>query len=103
MKPSEQYDAAIALRDQGKPEEAIAALEALVAEHADFKLAYQGLAVLYQKADRCDEAIASAKKVIELDPEDPFSFTQLSVIAQRCGRIAEAEDALAKGGGRPMP
>lgn len=103
MTPNEQYDAAIALRDEGKIEEAITALEALIAESPDFKLAYQGVAVMYQKADRCDEAIAAAKKVVELDPEDTFSYTQLSVIAQRCGRIEEAEIALARGGGRPMP
>lgn len=103
MTASEQYDAAIALRDEGKIDEAIAGLEALVAENADYKLAFQGLAVMYQKADRCDEAIAAAKKVVELDPDDQFSYTQLSVIAQRCGNIAAAEDALARAGGRPMP
>ena len=103
MTPNEQYDAAIALRDAGKLDEAITALEALVAEKRDYKLAFQGLAVMYQKADRCDEAIAAAKKVVELDPEDQFSYTQLSVISQRCGRIEEAENALARGGGRPMP
>ena len=27
---------------------------------------------------------------------DPFSFTQLSVIFQRCGRIQQAEDAMAR-------
>ncbi|MEQ9070450.1 MAG: tetratricopeptide repeat protein [Gimesia chilikensis] len=43
-----------------------------------------------------DEAIEHAKKVTELEPEDNFSYLQLSVICQRCGRIAEAEDALAK-------
>lgn len=103
MTASQRYDEAIALRDAGKPEEAIASLESLISDEPDFKLAYQGLAVLYQRADRCDEAIAAAKKVVELDPNDPFSFTQLSVIAQRCGRIEEAEAALARGGGRPMP
>lgn len=103
MTPNEQYDAAITLRDAGKTDDALSALEALVSQTPDFKLGYQGLAVMYQKADRCDEAIAAAKKVVELDPDDTFSYTQLSVIAQRCGRIEEAEIALARGGGRPMP
>ncbi len=31
----------------------------------------------------------------ELEPNDPFSFTQLSVICQRCGLIPEAEEAMA--------
>ena len=45
---------------------------------------------------KLDEAISHALKVTELEPNDSFSFTQLSVIYQRCGRIAEAEDAMAR-------
>jgi hypothetical protein len=33
--------------------------------------------------------------VVELEPDDGFSYTALSVIYQRCGRIAEAEHAKA--------
>ena len=33
--------------------------------------------------------------VVELEPNDTFSYTALSVIYQRCGRIAEAEHAKA--------
>ncbi len=51
------------------------------------------LAVYQQKLGRFDDAIHHAKKVTELAPEDAFSFTQLSVIYQRCGKIFEAEDA----------
>jgi Flp pilus assembly protein TadD len=43
-----------------------------------------------------DEAVAHAQRVTELEPNDPFSFTQLSVICQRCGRIQAAEDAMAR-------
>ena len=42
-----------------------------------------------------DKAIAHAKKVVELEPDDAFSYTALSVIYQRCGRIPEAEHAKA--------
>ena len=41
------------------------------------------------------KAIEHAVKVAELEPDDPFSFTALSVIYQRCGRIPEAEHAKA--------
>jgi len=40
--------------------------------------------------------VSHAQKVTELEPNDPFSFTQLSVICQRCGKIPEAEDAMAR-------
>jgi len=43
-----------------------------------------------------DEAILHARRVTELEPNDPFSFTQLSVIYQRCGKIPEAEEAMAR-------
>ena len=41
-----------------------------------------------------EEAIQHAIRVTELEPDDPFSFTQLSVIFQRCGKIPEAETAM---------
>jgi Flp pilus assembly protein TadD len=44
---------------------------------------------------RTEQAIAHAKKVVELEPDDAFSYTALSVIYQRCGRIPEAEHAKA--------
>ena len=40
--------------------------------------------------------IEHANKVVELAPKDPFSYTQLSVIYMRCGRIPEAEEAKAR-------
>lgn len=97
--PDEQYDEAIHLKDQGDFDGAATKLLAIVAEAPTHCLSHSALAVVMQKLGRADEAIAHAKKVVELEPNDPFSYAQLSVICQRCGRIAEAEEALAKGGG----
>jgi predicted Zn-dependent protease len=93
---SELYDEAIALQQAGKLDEAVGKLEALVAAHPDFALAHAGLSAFYGKLNRHDEAIAQAQKVCELDPADPFSFMAMSLICQRAGRIAEAEQALAQ-------
>ena len=57
-------------------------------------LAHSALAVNLQRAGRLDEAIQHAVRVTQLEPDDPFSFTQLSVIYQRCGKIPEAEAAM---------
>jgi Flp pilus assembly protein TadD len=46
--------------------------------------------------ERHDEAIRHARTVCELEPNDPFSFTALSVACMRGGRIPEAEEALAR-------
>ena len=53
------------------------------------------LAKLYADLAESDKAIAHAKKVVELEPDDTFSYTALSVIYQRCGKIPEAEHAKA--------
>jgi Flp pilus assembly protein TadD len=92
----ERYAAAERLKADGDLPGAIAALERLVADHPDFALAHSALAAWCTRLDRHDEAIRHARRVCELEPGDPFSFTALSVACQRGGRIAEAEDALAK-------
>jgi HlyD family secretion protein len=45
---------------------------------------------------QAEEANTHAKRVVELNPDDTFSYTALSVIYQRCGRIPEAEEAKAR-------
>lgn len=92
----ELYDAADKLKDAGKLDEAVAKLDELVAQDADYALAHSALAVLYGRLRRHDEAIQHALKVCELEPNDAFSFTAMSVTYQRAGRIPEAEDAMAR-------
>lgn len=92
----EQYEAAEALKNEGKMADAVTALEAVVAEHPDFSLAHSALAAWCTRLERHDEAIRHARRVCELEPKDPFSYTALSVACMRGGRIAEAEDALAR-------
>jgi Flp pilus assembly protein TadD len=90
----QRYDEAIELQQQGKPEEAVDKLKALIADQPDYALAHAALAVFEGRLGRHDEAIEHAKKVCELDPDDPFSFMAMSLICQRAGRLPEAEDAL---------
>ncbi len=90
------YDEATALKEQGNLEGAVEKLKEILAEDETFVLAHTALAVHLQKLGHNAEALAHAKRVVELDPDDPFSHAQLSVIAQRCGHIEAAEDALAR-------
>ena len=92
----DRYAAAEALKNDGKIAEAVASLEGLVAEQPDFALAHSALAAWCTRLERHDEAIRHARRVCELEPNDPFSYTALSVACMRGGRIAEAEDALAR-------
>jgi Flp pilus assembly protein TadD len=94
--PDELYDAAAALRDQGDKEGAVAKLKEAVEKDPDFALGHGMLAKLYADLAQADDAIWHARRVVELEPNDAFSYTALSVIYQRCGRIPEAEEAKAR-------
>lgn len=92
----ERYDAAESLKNDGQLAEAVEAMEGVVADFPEFALAHSALAAWCTRLERHDEAVRHARKVVELEPRDPFSYTALSVACMRGGRIAEAEDALAR-------
>lgn len=97
MATNEQlYDEADKLKDAGKLDEAAAKLGELLAQDANYALAHSALAVIYTRLRRHDEAIKHAQRTCELEPNDPFSFTALSVTYMRAGKIPEAEDAMAR-------
>lgn len=89
------YDQAVDLRDAGDKPAAITKLEEAIALDPNFTIGHGMLAKLYVDLAESDKAITHAKKVVELEPDDTFSYTALSVIYQRCGKIAEAEHAKA--------
>lgn len=92
----ELYDSADRLKDEGKLVEAAAKLHELLAQDAQYPLAHSALAVVYTRLGQHDDAIRHGLEVVKLEPNDPFSFTALSVTFQRAGKIPEAEDALAR-------
>lgn len=97
MPTAEQmYDEAIELKEAGKLEEAVGKLEALIGQAPDYALAHAGLSVFHSQMGRHDEAVKHGQKVCELEPEDPFSFMAMSLICQRAGRLAEAEQAMSQ-------
>ena len=93
--PDQLYDQAVDLRDAGDKPGAIVKLEEALAIDPNFVIGHGMLAKLYVDLAESDKAIYHAKKVVELEPDDAFSYTALSVIYQRCGRIPEAEHAKA--------
>ena len=92
----EIYDAAIQLKDAGDLAGAVAKLHEVLAIDPAHTDTHSALAVYNQRLGKFDEAIAHAQKVVELLPNEAFSYTQMSVIYMRCGKIQEAEDAKAK-------
>lgn len=92
----ELYDEADRLKEEGKLEEAIQKLHEVTALDDSYALAHAALARFHSILEQHDKAIEHARKVCELEPNEPFSFTALSVTYQRAGRIPEAEDAMAR-------
>jgi len=95
------YDEADKLKAEGKLEEAVAKLEEALALEESYALAHSALAVVLQRLGRHEEAIQHAVRVTQLEPNDPFSFTALSVTYQRAfagtnqmGYIRLAEEAM---------
>lgn len=98
-----KYNDVEKLIDEEKFEPAIAGLTEIVNEDDSFVLAHLALARVYTKTGQHDLAIAHAEKACELEPQDSFNFTALSVTYQRAWAgtqdqqfIAKAEDAMAK-------
>jgi len=98
-----RYNEVEKLIDDEKYPEAIEGLNAILEEDAGFVLAHLALARVYTKTGQHAEAIQHGEKACELEPNDPFNFTALSVTYQRAWAgtqdqqyIAKAEDAMAK-------
>ena len=104
--PEVSYDEAIEMQQKGDLEGAIAKLQQLVGQDPGCALAHSALSVFFSKIEKYDEAIEHARRVCELEADDPFSFVALSLVCQKAGRIMDAEQALmqarqAQASGRP--
>lgn len=87
------YDQAILLHETGRTAEAIEQLQAILKTDANFTLAHSAISFLFGKLERYEEALTHARRVSELEPNDPFSFVALSLMCQKAGQIREAEQA----------
>ena len=103
MSLHELYDKAETLKDEGKLDEAIATLNELLQQDESHALSHLALAVLYGRVNQHDKAVEHGQRACELDPQDAFSFTAMSVTYQRAWQgtqkqefIQLAEDAMAK-------
>lgn len=91
------------LNAAGDVEGAIAKLQELVAADDSYALAHAALAVNLGKVGKHEEAVQHAQRNCELEPNDAFSYTALSVTCQRAyagtnntAYIQAAEDAMAR-------
>jgi tetratricopeptide (TPR) repeat protein len=88
----DHYYAALDLFSEGKHEEALVEYQKSLQADPTFTEAMHGLARTLQDLNRFDDAIAIAKKISEVDPDDVLAHTSLSVLYQKKGMIPEAEE-----------
>ncbi len=91
QKAEDHYYAALDLVAEGEQERALAEYQQSLAADPVFTEAMHGMARTLQDLNRLDEAIAVAKRIAELDPDDVLAYTSLSVLYQKKGMIPEAE------------
>lgn len=78
---------------EARHDEAMAALQQLVAEHDDFAIAHNDLGSLYYHAGQMDQALAHFQKAANWDPDNPEYLKNLADILYK--ETGDAERALA--------
>ena len=92
----ELTDQGFDLYAKGEMDEAIEVLKGAIAADPEYIEAHRTIAMCYGKKKMLDEAVAAARRMIEIDPEDNLAYVSLSIFLQRQGKIPEAEEAMAK-------
>ncbi len=97
------YKEAERLKDAGNLEAAIEKLNELLAQEDSHVLSHLCLAVVYGRVGKHEDAVRHGQRACELDPNDPFNFTAMSVTYQRAWQgtqnqqyITLAEEAMAR-------
>jgi Flp pilus assembly protein TadD len=90
------YKKALAQFGRGEFDEAVATYDQALAVKADWSEALHGKAMALMKGGNVDAAIETGKRIVELEPDDAFAHTSLSIFYQRKGMIEEAEKEAAK-------
>jgi tetratricopeptide (TPR) repeat protein len=71
---------------------AIELYEKALAEDPACALAWNGLSIAWRHAGDLDRAIEAGRRLVEIEPDDALSHTNLSILYQSKGMIPEAEE-----------
>jgi tetratricopeptide (TPR) repeat protein len=91
MTKEEYFEEAVNAFGDEKLDEAIEAYNKALGLDPNYQDALHGLGMALFNRGRIDDAIATAKKLIEIDQDDILAHTSLSMFYQAQGRIEEAE------------
>jgi tetratricopeptide (TPR) repeat protein len=91
------------LKQAGDFQGAIEKLQAVLAIDESFARAHLALAVLFEKVQNYEQSVAHAERAVELEPDDSFNISALSITYQKAFEgtrdpmyIHKAETALAR-------
>jgi Flp pilus assembly protein TadD len=76
----------------GRTEAAVGEYRRALELNENLSMAWNGLAMALAKHGDLEAALDAARRYADLEPEEPLAHTSLSMLYQRLGRIAEAED-----------
>jgi Flp pilus assembly protein TadD len=91
------FDRAVDHVAGGDLEAAIQAYREALVIDPDYADALEGLSMALADLGRFEEAIAAARRVVDLAPGEQLAYTNLSRIYQRAGDVPRAEEWAAKG------
>jgi tetratricopeptide (TPR) repeat protein len=91
MTKEEYFERAVDAFGEEKLNEAIENYTRALELDSRYQDALHGLGMALFNSGRVEEAIATAKKLIEIDPDDILAHTSLSMFYQSQGRIEDAE------------
>ena len=97
MEPADElYMEGMRLFGEGKNKEAIEVFAKCLEARPNWTEAMHGLAMAHMNNGTLDDAIRIGKEILEIDKNDAFAHTSLSMFYQRKGMIEEAEKEGAK-------
>jgi Flp pilus assembly protein TadD len=85
------------LLEQGRPDEALVRLQALLARWPDDPDALHNMTILLARGGRLPEAVAHAERLVAVAPGDPRGYNDLGILLARLGRTEEAAAVFRRG------
>ena len=93
---NEHYMRGLELYGKNRHREAIEEYRKALELSPDWTEALDGISLEHMHLGELDDAIRVGQRIVELDPDDAFAHTSLSMFFQRKGMIPEAEKEAAK-------
>lgn len=90
------FDAALAMAQAGKYDEAIVEYKKALALDSDQPYIEANMADAYSKTDKLEDALAAYQRAIALKSDDPAIITNLGVVLGKMGKTAESQEAFKK-------